>query len=177
MRIGCSVLVMINEYIVISLGILNHYLKIGYAKFKIKIGDEKMKKILVWLIVLCVLGGTNYAVAEQSLNTISSKVETKKSTDRIYVHRDEAFSRGIVNMLTCWLEIPRNMINDNYIVMPGLGVLTGFVKGPFYTVGRFGSGFIDFITFGSLENSFYDQEDFPQYVWQADWLGNKNNQH
>ena len=135
--------------------------------------EFEMKKILVWIVVSCVLGGTNYAIAEQSLDTVSSQVETKSGVERTYVKRDEAFSRGIVNILTCWLEIPRNMINDNYIIFPGLGVITGAVKGPFYTLGRIGSGSIDLITFGSLGNSFYNQETFPDYVWQADWLGTK----
>ena len=135
------------------------------ANLKLK-REFEMKKILVWIVVSCVLGGTNYVVAEQSLDTVSSQVETKSGVERTYVKRDEAFSRGIVNILTCWLEIPRNMINDNFIVLPGLGVITGAVKGPIYTLGRFGAGSIDLITFGSLGNSFYNQEREVFHLYQ-----------
>jgi len=131
-----------------------------------------MKKLLVLSIVLfCV----SFANAGQSLDVVESQVETKKAVERIYVQRPEAFSRGIVNILTCWLEIPRCIINDNFIVLPGLGVITGAIKGPFYTVGRMGTGLIDFVTFGSLGNSLYNQENFPDYVWDADWLGKEEN--
>ena len=130
-----------------------------------------MKKILLLFVVLSFFCGSNSVQAEQSLDTVSSQVETKSGIERTYVKRDEAFSRGIVNILTCWLDTPRCMINDNFIVLPGLGVITGAVKGPFYTLGRLGAGTIDLFTFGALGNSLYNQETFPDYVWQADWVG------
>jgi len=130
-----------------------------------------MKKITA--LFICLLTSVQFVNAGQSVAVVSSQVETKKSVQKKYVHREEAFGRGIVNILTCWLEIPRNMINDNFIVMPGLGVLTGFVKAPFYTLARFGTGTIDFFTFGSFSNSLYNEERFPEYVWQADWLGER----
>ena len=134
-----------------------------------------MKNTVILLIVftLCVFSLT--ANASQSLDVVSSQVEPKESVKKKYVYREDAFGRGVVNILTCWLEIPRNMINDNFIVFPGLGVLTGAIKGPFYTLGRVGSGLIDFVTFGSLGNSFYNEERFPEYVWHANWLGNQKN--
>ena len=132
-----------------------------------------MKKITA--LFICLLTSVQFVNAGQSVAVVSSQVETKKSVQKKYVHREEAFSRGIVNILTCWLEVPRNMINDNFVVLPGLGVLTGLVKGPVYTVGRFGAGLIDFVTFGSLGNSLYNQENFPDYVWDADWLGKEEN--
>jgi len=131
-----------------------------------------MKNLLILSIVLfCV----NFAFAEQSVDVVASKVETKSGIEKTYINRDEAFSRGVVNIITCWLEIPRCIINDNFIVLPGLGVITGAIKGPFYTVGRMGTGLIDFVTLGSLKNAVYNQETFPDYVWQADWVGGKTN--
>ncbi len=131
-----------------------------------------MKNLLILSIVLfCV----NFAFAEQSVDVVASKVETKSGIEKTYINRDEAFSRGVVNIITCWLEIPRCIINDNFIVLPGLGVITGAIKGPFYTVGRMGTGLIDFVTLGSLKNAVYNQETFPDYVWQADWVGGKIN--
>ncbi len=130
-----------------------------------------MKKILILFVGLILFYGSNSLKAEQSLDVVASQVETKSEIERTYVKRDEAFSRGVVNILTCWLEIPRNMINDNFVVLPGLGIITGCVKGPFYTLGRLGAGGIDIITFGGLGNSLYNQESFPDYVWQANWVG------
>ena len=132
-----------------------------------------MKNLLVFVIVLSIFCGLNFAFCSQSLDVVSSEVETKSGVEKVYVERDAAFGRGIANILTCWLEVPRNIINDNFIIMPGLGVFTGLVKAPFYTVGRFGTGFIDFITFGALGNSLYNHESFPEYVWEADWVGPK----
>ena len=130
-----------------------------------------MKKLLIILVGLSFFCGAISVKAEQSLDVVSSQVETKSGVERTYVKRSEAFSRGIVNMLTCWLDIPRCMVNDNFVVLPGLGVITGAVKGPFYTLARFGAGTIDLVTFGALGNSLYNQETFPDYVWQADWVG------
>ena len=127
-----------------------------------------MKKIL--FIGTLFLAFSNIVNAGQSVDVVSSQIETKKVEEK-YIYREEAFGRGIVNMLTCWLEIPRNMINDNYIVMPGLGVITGAVKAPFYTLARLGTGLVDIFTFGSLGNSLYNEERFPDYVWNADWVG------
>ena len=130
-----------------------------------------MKKLLLLFVGLSLLCGANAVNAEQSVDVVASKVETKSGIERTYVKRDEAFSRGIVNILTCWLDTPRCMINDNFIVLPGLGVITGAVKGPFYTLARLGAGSFDLLTFGALGNSLYNQETFPDYVWQADWVG------
>lgn len=58
----------------------------------------------------------------------------------------EKAGNGIANLVTGWLELPKNVINitnDSNIVF---GVLGGMVKGSVHMMGRMGVGLVDLIT-------------------------------
>jgi putative exosortase-associated protein (TIGR04073 family) len=76
--------------------------------------------------------------------------------------------RGFVNVPTCWIEMPRNLIvevNRN----PVFGLVTGSLKGPFYTSARAVLGVIDIAFFGLTGPSAYSPTLLPEYVWDARW--------
>ena len=121
-------------------------------------------------LALIILSLANATFAGQSVDVASSKEVPVNEIGPRYMSRSDAFGRGIVNMLTFWLEVPRCMIHDNYSVCPGLGVLTGAIQGPFYGVARFCAGSCDVSTFGYWRNTLHDEKEFPGYVWNAKWF-------
>jgi len=57
------------------------------------------------------------------------------------------FSRGIVNLTTGWLEVPKNISNESRQSNVGVGLTYGTVKGSLHTVGRTAAGAFDVATF------------------------------
>jgi len=57
------------------------------------------------------------------------------------------FSRGIVNLTTGWLEVPKNVSNEGRKSNAGVGLTYGTVKGSVHTVGRTATGALDTATF------------------------------
>lgn len=77
------------------------------------------------------------------------------------------FGRGIVNIATCWLEIPRCFVYDN-TAMPFFGLIVCFPDGAFFTVTRVLAGTGDIITLGFM-GDVYTQR-YPDFVWESNWL-------
>jgi len=80
------------------------------------------------------------------------------------------FCRGIVNVLTCWLELPRETVYQTTKLPPVIGTLAGLGMGTVMTVYRCGIGVLDMATFGLTDSFFYEYPVFPNYVWEADWI-------
>jgi len=71
------------------------------------------------------------------------------------------FSRGIANLTTGWLEVPKNINNESKRSNAGVGLTYGTLKGGVHTVGRTLSGAIDTATFFIPSGSFVHSD----YVW------------
>ncbi len=76
-------------------------------------------------------------------------------------------ARGLCNICTGWLELPRCAIYDNGFI-PVFGLIVGIPEGAFFTVGRTFSGVFDLVSFGSSGNIFHGKN-FPDTVFQAKW--------
>jgi len=57
------------------------------------------------------------------------------------------FSRGIINLTTGWLEVPKNIGNESRQSNAGVGLTYGAVKGGVHAVGRTAAGALDTVTF------------------------------
>ncbi len=75
--------------------------------------------------------------------------------------------RGIVNIGTCFLEVPRCIVLRNNEV-PVWGFVGGAVEGAGATVIRAFSGVTDVVMLGFLGKNIYN-DCMPEYVWQSKW--------
>ena len=79
--------------------------------------------------------------------------------------------RGIVNLTTCWIEIPRCLSYESTarpLSSPILGTLTGAS----YTGMRAIMGAIDLLSGGM--NGYYSYSDFlPDFPWEGEWVSTK----
>ena len=82
------------------------------------------------------------------------------------------FARGITNIATCWLEIPRCVVYDTEVI-PVIGTIFGFPEGAIFTVLRAGAGTIDIICLGFDGQVLYGKN-FPDFVWESNWMPPEN---
>ena len=76
--------------------------------------------------------------------------------------------RGIANILTGWVEIPKNIYNTSIEMNPLVGLTVGTAKGIGMSIVRTGAGVYELITF-----PFPIPEDYmpilePEFVFQTD---------
>lgn len=118
-------------------------------------GDNIMKKGLsIFAVMLSVFF---IAVADDA------KIQYyKQNPDNIY-----CLSRGLGNLTTGYLEIPRCMIYDND-VMPVFGLFVGIPEGAGFTVARVLSGVYDFVSFG-YSGDLMHSNSFPDLVFNSKW--------
>jgi len=116
-----------------------------------------MKKLLtiVLALTLCVMSVNAQNDEEQK--------KTTKDSDRM----GQNICRGVVNMLTCWVEVPRCFWIET-IRNPYYGSVVGLMSGSFLTVGRAFGGVSDVVTLGLTGPGIYG-EGFPEFVWQSRW--------
>jgi putative exosortase-associated protein (TIGR04073 family) len=114
-----------------------------------------MKKIIAVLMVLCLVAGAAVAQEEQP----GYKVTMDKMAANM--------GRGVVNMLTGWLEVPRGLWYEG-TRNPYYGTVVGLINGSFLAVARGVGGAADFLSFGLTGPGIYG-ESFPEYVWEAQW--------
>ncbi|MCX7847599.1 MAG: hypothetical protein N2595_06200 [bacterium] len=79
-----------------------------------------------------------------------------------------AFFRGCVNLSTCWLELPRNLVIEN-VNFPVLGIGSGLLKGLFFMTSRAVLGVVDVMMFGMTGPSAFSPDLFPEFVFAAQW--------
>ena len=77
------------------------------------------------------------------------------------------FGRGIVNVGTCWVEIPRCIVYDNAAI-PFFGLIVGVPDGALFTVFRALAGVGDIITLGFIGDVYTKR--YPDFVWESNWL-------
>ena len=73
--------------------------------------------------------------------------------------------RGFSNMLLGWTEVPRGLVYEN-VRMPGIGLVSGTLKGTFLGFWREVSGCVDVMTFGVTGEGTY-LEEMPDFVWEC----------
>ena len=76
--------------------------------------------------------------------------------------------RGFVNLLTFWLELPRNLSYE-MTAQPLSSLIIGPLLGVSYSALRAADGLIDVVTLGYNGNYAY-AADIPDYVWQSPWV-------
>ncbi len=76
--------------------------------------------------------------------------------------------RGIVNLFTCWLEIPRNL-SVEFTGRPLVAIVTGPLLGATFTSMRAIFGTVDLLTLGYT--GYYDYATgMSDYPWDAKWV-------
>jgi putative exosortase-associated protein (TIGR04073 family) len=80
------------------------------------------------------------------------------------------FTRGIVNSLTFWLEVPRKMSYEMTTSSPYFGWINGVGEGAVMGVWRATAGVLDIATLGTPGAELYTSV-MPDYVWDAPWIG------
>ena len=95
-----------------------------------------------------------------------TKIETTESYNPAY-----CLGRGIANLGTAPLEIPRCMVYDNASI-PIIGLVGGVVDGAFMTVFRVFGGVIDVVSLGFDNGGIYSNR-FPDFIWESNWLPKK----
>lgn len=79
--------------------------------------------------------------------------------------------RGVTNIATCVLEVPRSMMYRNS-ELPLWGFIGGAVEGVGFTVFRAFSGVTDVLFLGYGNSDCFNNTTFKEYVWESDWLPN-----
>ena len=81
--------------------------------------------------------------------------------------------RGLVNIVTCWVEVPRCLVYYNSQV-PVLGLVVGACQGVGFTAIRAFAGVADFVSFGFMSDSIYETcHGFDEWFWEERWLPGK----
>lgn len=80
----------------------------------------------------------------------------------------ENMERGVVNIVTCALEIPRCMVYRN-CEMPFWGLIAGAVDGTGCTVMRAVTGVTDILFLGFDYGTAFNRS-FRPFVWDSRWL-------
>ena len=77
--------------------------------------------------------------------------------------------RGLVNIATCFLELPRCLVYRNSQV-PVLGLIAGACEGAGLTGVRAVAGLADFLSSGFMSDAIYrGNADFQEWVWESPW--------
>jgi putative exosortase-associated protein (TIGR04073 family) len=76
--------------------------------------------------------------------------------------------RGLANMTTGWLELPKQIYTTSKEEGTAKGILVGPLKGLGMTLVRTVAGVGEFITFFVAYPGFYDPYFDPAYVWQKE---------
>ena len=128
-----------------------------------------MKKITLTLILLLL---TSFSFAENQIAKKNSDNLSEETFEKaVYpqkINPWHGFSRGIINIATCWLEIPREIILENN-KFPVVGIVSGALKGTFFTTTRAVLSVVDVGLLGFTGPSGYDPNLFPEYVWNSQW--------
>lgn len=122
------------------------------------------KSMLVLVIAGVISCSAAAAGSSRSNASTQAAAESFQGEENLY-----NMGRGIVNIATCWLEIPRCIIYHNSQV-PVMGTIVGICEGAGFTVVRAFSGVMDFISFGFMTDSIYNStHEFREWVWDSRW--------
>ena len=77
--------------------------------------------------------------------------------------------RGLTNVLTCWVEVPRNIANEWEQTDPATGLIMGTVKGIGWGFARLASGVYETVTFPFPIPKGYGPMIEPEFVVTDIW--------
>ena len=122
-----------------------------------------MKKILIFLIAIlaCAVEASNI---EQ---LVPPKEEGETSCEK---EARNGFFPGIVNLATCWLEVPRAFTYET-TARPRSMIVLAPLLGTSFTALRALQGTGNVLTLGLCDQ--FIRGDLPQYVWEDLWLARK----
>ena len=98
----------------------------------------------------------------------TEKVDTDEYSSELNDNPLLCFGRGMTNLVTCWLEIPRCIVYDNEL-LPVIGTVLGIPEGIGYTLVRALVGTADIVSFGMAGDELYGKY-LPDFVWEANWV-------
>lgn len=134
-----------------------------------------MKKFLLLVITGVILhNGLCFAADEDNVATAveSESAAATAQTGNQGNSNFENMGRGLINIGTCFVEIPRGLIYCNS-EMPFWGFINGAVIGSGLTVMRAFSGITDIISLGFDYGNYFNDTTFCEYIWQSQWLPEK----
>ncbi len=129
----------------------------------------KMTKITFTLILFLLTGfsfAENQTAADETSYFAEDTFEEAVYPQELNV--PHALWRSVINVTTGWLEIPREIILENS-KYPLLGIVSGTLRGAFFTTMRAVLSVVDIGLLGFTGPSGYDPEIFPEYVWNSQW--------
>jgi putative exosortase-associated protein (TIGR04073 family) len=124
----------------------------------------KLKNIFSAALFCCILGGPLCAAAiAENFNTIENS-----SPQEIMNGMGNKAARGIANIATGWLELPKQIYTTSKEEGTVKGIFVGPMKGIGMTLIREFSGVAEFTTFFVSYPGFYSPYFDPAYVWQKE---------
>ena len=126
-----------------------------------------MKKSMLVAIAALLLVGTVTAAEVSSLSDEANMSRTANTADLWGTKWGFKMTRGLVNLATCWGELPRCIYTES-ADNAYLGPIEGLFKGLFLTGVRAVAGGLDFASLGSVDDmySVYETTSIPYFVWQ-----------
>lgn len=122
-------------------------------------------KCLLYVAIICWLLGT---ISVKTANAGINRSVDSSSPQTIVDGMANKAVRGVTNVATGWLELPKQI----YLTYAEDGVAKGIFVGPLKGIGmtlvRTLSGAGEFLTFFSSAPGFYDPYFDPAYVWQKE---------
>ena len=120
------------------------------------------------ILSLMVLFAGSVCMAEDAVQTVPAEQKTEECSG--WENNLCNMGRGLVNIVTCFLELPRCLIYYNSQV-PVMGAVVGACQGAGLTAVRAFAGVADFASFGFMTDSIYEScFDFNEYVWESRWV-------
>lgn len=114
------------------------------------------RRMAVFLLAIAMVGATT-----SSAHAVGSEIDTLGGIGT-------KLSRGIVNLVTGWLEIPKQISNVWQESGAAPGLTLGFLKGFGFAVGRTAVGAYEIVTFPAPLPEGYRPIVSPEFVF-SDW--------
>lgn len=124
-------------------------------------------KIIVAALLLVTACRVMAVVEPNTTEDEVNAIRQARSADLWFEKWGFKMTRGLINVATCAVEIPR-CVHVETVDNPVIGPLKGLFKGGGLMCVRAIGGVMDIATFGTVDDTFtvYDRYNFPFFVWQ-----------
>ncbi len=129
-----------------------------------------VSRIFLLVMATVLLLGAHSAAGIKRVNAVTTGSVPEVEWPKLPTTPLEGILRGVVNMSTFWVEAPRCVVYENVNLYWGLGCVPGLVEGTLLGFARGTVGTLDVLTLGLTRDLMYDEDSFPDYVWQSPWL-------
>jgi putative exosortase-associated protein (TIGR04073 family) len=120
--------------------------------------------MMILVLALCSFGTTRQVFAKGGSNMTIEDASPQEVVDGMA----NKFARGVTNIATGWLELPKQI----YLTCKEEGYAKGLTVGPMKGLGmtlvRTGAGIGETVSFPLAYPGFYDPLFDPSYVWQKE---------